>query len=54
MIKKELGSLHAYSRSPTTIFNFDYIPKIASLLRDLDIKECMIIRLLNTMKEISS
>ena len=37
------------SRSPAEILNSDYIPKITSFLRELDIKERIIIRLLNTV-----
>ena len=49
-IKKELESLHTNSACSTT----GYITEIESLKRELDMKERMIIKLLNTVKEIST
>ena len=50
IIKKELESLHTNSTSSTT----NYINEIESLKRELDMTECMITQLLNTVKEIST
>ena len=50
IIKKELESLHTNSTCSTT----NYINEIESLKRELDMKECMITQLLNTVKEIST
>ena len=50
IIKKELEPLHTNSTRSTT----NYITDIESLKRELDIKERMITRLLNTMKEMST
>ena len=50
IIKKELESLHTNSTHSTT----NYITEIKSLKRELDIKERMIMQLLNTVKEIST
>ena len=49
-IKKELEFLHTNSTHSTT----NYITEIKSLKRELDIKERMIMQLLNTVKEIST
>ena len=48
IIKKELESRHANSTYSTT----SYITEIESLKRELDMKERMVTKLLNTVKEI--
>ena len=50
IIKSELESLPTNSTYSTT----NHITEIRSLKRELDIKECMITQLLNTVKEISA
>ena len=50
IIKKGLGSLHTNSTCSTT----NYVTETESLKRELDIKERIITKLFNTVKEISA
>ena len=54
IMKKELESRHTNLTYRTTNSSSNYITDVESLKRELDIKERMIMQLLNTAKEIST